>query len=317
MSDFNYKSEGVADRIFTGGSLQDRCLILVDNGIISGLIDLPDCISVLSMQIEEIQGLYCHRKVYYSAGCYAIPGLTDLTIRSCSEDESSLSQAAYMGGITHGFIEDSSQTAFTSLNLLPIEVISSTAKLQASASHVKTYLSQPDWQTPHTHDIGDIVREANELNKVVVVDCSLNDPRILAMASPFRTEPDASRLTTIVVSHQVFGSALDLNLNQVESGSDEEEEEKEEKEEDKSIIKHNPVIEADLKTYASPGRTIFSENRGVGLKRPLALMIPSGKKDMGYDDYLHNIPRTWELRGVKHVTENIPEACQVQQCFVR
>ena len=140
-----------------------------------------------------------------------------MTIRGSIECEASLSKAAYTGGITNAFIEVTSPTVFSSLNLHPLQVISHHEELYSSSNIVKIYLSQPDCYTPHTEDTTEIILEANEIGKVVIIDCSINDPRLLALASPFRTEPEIKRLESKVYTSQIYASSIESNIKDTDS----------------------------------------------------------------------------------------------------
>lgn len=298
----------ICDRIFTGEKWVEKGVIFISGGSILSIEEINKGLSVLFMQVGEIKEIYYDWEMFYSPGCYALPGLTDLTIRTSSDCEKCLSASAYMGGVLHGFIEVPKETAFSYKNLFQVQVISHKEELHSSSKHIKLYLSQPDCHTPHIEDTAEIIFEGNELGKVIIIDCSINDPRRLAMASPFRTEPDNKRLVDKVYSPQVFGNSLEINLKKC--GSDEE------SDSDEDILKKkstgNEIIEAELGTYKTSGKTLFSNSRSPsGLKRPTALVIPDAKRNLGYDGYLHNIPRAWELNGVKHVTENILDWFQV------
>jgi hypothetical protein len=219
-----------------------------------------------------------------------------------------------MGGITKAFVEITAPAGFSRPNLYPLQVISHHDQLYSSSNIVKIYLSQPDCYTPNTEDVAEIIHEANELGKTVLVDCSINDPRLLAMASPFRTEPEFKRFHDNLYNAKVFSNSIEPNYN----GTDSESSDDNLNETTSSGIppiqnlpNENPLIEAELRTYKSSGKTIYSDSTKNNTKRPQALVIPAAKQESGYDDYLHNIPRSWELKGVKLVLENLPESSKI------
>ena len=249
--------------------------------------------------------MYSDWKIIYEPDAYVIPGLTDLNVRASSECEECISKAAFMGGITNVFVEVTTQTVFSLPNLYPLQVISHIDELYHCPSIVKIYLSQPDCYTPNTDDSAEIILEANNLDKVVIVDCSVNDPRLLAMASPFRTAPVTIRLVGKLTPQKIFGSAIDITITDPISSDEEESEELQIDPED------NFLIDAELRTYKTSGKTVYKRLEIPRQKRPQALVIPTSKQDLGYDEYLHHIPRSWELKGVKQVLENLIETSRI------
>ncbi|OMJ78052.1 hypothetical protein SteCoe_22205 [Stentor coeruleus] len=296
MSYSNSSFAIIADKVFTGLKTLQKSLVFIENGIIIEITELPKILTV-----NEIKNLYANWSIIYIPDTYMIPGITDLNIRATFECEECLSTAAYMGGITQGYVEVTTYTVFTKKNLRPLQVISHHDELYSGTDIVKIYLSQPDCYTPHTEDVAEIITEANELGRSVVIDCSINDPRLLAMASPFRTEPELKRLVGKVTNLKIFASAIEVNVCETSSNSSE----------DEKVLENtvetieNPLIEAELRTYKASGKTVYNEKEQSRCRRPQALVIPIIRQETGYDNYLHNIPRSWELRGVKLALETV------------
>lgn len=307
MSGSNLNLIVISDKIFTGSSILGPSLVLVTSGCIQDIIPMDLEPPFPSSLIPSIKSQYSTDEVIYKPSCLLLPGLIDLNIRGINECESCLSKAAYSGGITLGLVEvTSNSVVFSSANLASLPVISHREELLTQCNPVKIYLSQPDCYTPNTEDFSEIITEANDLGKTVIVDCSVNDPRLLAMASPFRTEPQTKRLHGKVGTHQVFASAIDAKP--VDTDSEHEEQETDTQD-------SNPLVEAELRTYKFSGRTVFTEKPSIK-SRPKALVIPVLKSETSYDSYLHNIPRSWEVKGIKAVLSSAHSESLIHFCNI-
>jgi dihydroorotase-like cyclic amidohydrolase len=306
MSESNLNYVVLSDKIFTGSSILPASLLKISEGVIQEIIQLDQVAKLSDEEVEKIKSQYPDDDVLYFPDTFIIPGLIDLNIRGINECESCLSKAAYSGGVVLGLVEITSYLKFESMNMRPLPVICHHEELLTDANPIKIYLSQPDCYTPNTEDFSEIISEANDLGKTVIVDCSVNDPRLLAMASPFRTEPQTRRLHGKVASLQVFASAIDMKARDTDSESEEFPCEPQDS---------NPLVEAELRTYKNSGLTTFIEKPSVK-SRPKALVIPTLKAETSYDSYLHNIPKSWEVKGIKAVTETAHEGSLIHFCNI-
>lgn len=211
----------------------------------------------------------------------------------------------------------------------------------------KTYLLPQSESVIGSTDLSAIMAKCSELSTNLIVDASLAKNRLLHIASPYRTKHTTLRLSPgPIASVGDYSMAVDLSISDCASESDSAESSsfsstgtEVEVPQPNETHRHRrqfsielaekvgklqlcfkELSEAELETYSSAGRTLFrsgttegKEATRPGLSRlrtmrpPQLSILKRSVDESSYNNYLMNVPASWECAGIDHVLECLHE----------